>query len=62
MNKKLAGKFKDEKNGNPLIEFVGLRAKMYATRDVSTGEAKKNVQNNTRPRSQNNNDMEWIIA
>ena len=29
-NAKVLGKFKDETNGNPIIEFVGLRPKMYS--------------------------------
>ena len=29
-NKKVIGKFKDEANGIPIIEFVGLRSKMYS--------------------------------
>ena len=30
LNKKVIGKFKDETDGNPIIEFVGLRSKMYS--------------------------------
>ena len=29
-NKKVLGKFKDETEGCPIIEFIGLRAKMYS--------------------------------
>ena len=29
-NKKVIGKFKDEAAGIPIIEFVGLRSKMYS--------------------------------
>ena len=29
-NKKVTGKFKDEAAGNPIIEFVGLKSKMYS--------------------------------
>ncbi len=41
-NKKVIGKFKDETNGNPIVEFVGLRAKMYS-QDVYYKEKEKNV-------------------
>ena len=41
-NKKVVGKFKDEAGGEPILEFVGLRAKAYAFRqetyDAETGE------------------------
>jgi hypothetical protein len=33
-NKKVIGKFKDETNGVPISEFVGLKAKMYAFQTV----------------------------
>jgi hypothetical protein len=29
-NKKVVGKFKDETDGNPIVEFCGLRSKMYS--------------------------------
>ena len=29
-NKKVIGKFKDEAAGQPIIEFVGLKSKMYS--------------------------------
>ena len=29
-NKKVMGKFKDEGNSLPIIEFIGLKAKMYS--------------------------------
>jgi hypothetical protein len=48
-NKKIIGKFKDESSGKPIIEFCGLRAKMYCfltdedkTKAVAKG-CKKNV-------------------
>ena len=37
-NKKVIGKFKDETEGRPIAEFVGLRAKMYS---IKTEEKKK---------------------
>ena len=33
-NMKVIGKFKDEMDGKPIVEFVGLRAKMYSIRTV----------------------------
>ena len=48
-NKKVLGKFKDEASGVPIIEFVGLRSKMYSymkdnDKDVKTAKGiKKNV-------------------
>ena len=34
-NNKVVGKFKDEANGDPILEFVGLRAKMYSYQTLS---------------------------
>ena len=48
-NKKIIGKFKDEACGIPIIEFVGLKSKMYSyvkdnEKDGKTAEGiKKNV-------------------
>ena len=39
-NKKVVGKFKDETNGEPITEFVGLRAKVYAL-STPTSQTKK---------------------
>jgi hypothetical protein len=39
-NKKVIGKFKDETDGVPIVEFVGLRAKMYSIL-LDTGKEKK---------------------
>ena len=40
-NKKVIGKFKDEVNGVPVSEFVGLRAKMYSILTEVSKEDKK---------------------
>jgi hypothetical protein len=40
-NKKVVGKFKDECNGKPISEFVGLRPKMYSIKVVDDREIKK---------------------
>ena len=34
-NNKVVGKFKDEANGDPIIEFVGLKPKMYSYQTLS---------------------------
>ena len=41
VNKKIIGKFKDEVNGVPINEFVGLRAKMYSIKTEDVEEDKK---------------------
>ena len=44
VNKKIIGKFKDELNGEPLGEFIGLKAKMYSLKYREKGrivESKK---------------------
>ena len=37
VNKKVIGKFKDEINGEPLVEFVGLKAKMHSLKHFERG-------------------------
>lgn len=41
VNKKVLGKMKDELNGKLLLEFVGLRSKMYANRVEGENVIKK---------------------
>lgn len=41
INKKVLGKFKDEMNGSPIVEFVGLRPKMYSIMQKGNVETKK---------------------
>ena len=36
-NNKVVGKFKDEANGDNIVEFVGLKAKMYSYQTLNTG-------------------------
>lgn len=38
-NKKVIGKFKDETSGSPIMEFVGLRSKMYSIKVLEDGRA-----------------------
>ena len=40
-NKKVTGKFKDESKGLPIAGFVGLRAKLYATKLGETAHGKR---------------------
>ena len=40
-NKKVIGKFKDEAAGKPILEFVGLKSKMYSYTKVTGEEYKK---------------------
>jgi hypothetical protein len=42
-NKKVIGKFKDETNGNAILEFGGLRAKMYSFTVVENGHIKDKI-------------------
>ena len=44
-NKKVIGKFKDEAQGTPIIEFVGLRPKMYSYKkdDDKGGKTAKGI-------------------
>jgi hypothetical protein len=39
-NKKVIGKFKDETDGEPIVEFCGLRSKMYSIK-LNNGKEKK---------------------
>ena len=39
-NKKMIGKFKDEASGIPIVEFIGLRSKMYSYIKDNNEEAK----------------------
>ena len=47
-NKKVIGKFKDEAAGVPILEFVGLRSKMYSyvKGDLSEGKTAKGIKKN----------------
>ena len=49
MNKKVIGKFKDETSGIPIIEFIGLRSKMYSYMkdDQKGGKTAKGIKKNT---------------
>ena len=46
-NKKVIGKFKDEKAGVPITEFVGLRSKMYSyiKENGTDGRTAKGIKN-----------------
>ena len=40
-NKKVLGKIKDERAGRPIVEYVGLRPKMYSILEESGQNLKK---------------------
>ena len=42
-NKKVIGKFKCETKGMPIVEFVGLRPKMYSYLYQNTATSAKNI-------------------
>ena len=42
LNKKVVGKFKDEEEGVPITEFVGIRAKCYSYKRIDGITRKKN--------------------
>ena len=58
MNKKVIGRFKDEATGIPIIEFVGLRSKMYSYMKDNSNEEKtaKGVKRNTIKKDIKHND------
>ena len=41
VNKKVVGMMKDELGGNIMVEFVELRSKTYAYKDINNNESKK---------------------
>ena len=49
MNKKVISQFKDEASGTPIIEFIGLRSKMYSYMkdDQKGGKTAKGIKKNT---------------
>ena len=57
VNKKVIGKFKDEVNGVPIVEFVGLRAKMYSILTEDVEEDKKKGKGSKRAFSKRKSNM-----
>jgi len=51
-NKKIIGKFKDEAAGKPILEFIGLKGKMYSytTEDKNNNTAKRVKKNISKKR------------
>ena len=43
LNSKVLGMFKDEAGGKQIVEFVGLRAKLYSYKMLDGSEDKQNV-------------------
>ena len=56
-NKRVIGKFKDEAAGKPIIEFVGLKSKMYSYRtETKNKKTAKGVKKNIIKRDINHSD------
>ncbi len=63
-NKKVVGKFKDESNGCPITEFVGLRSKMYSftTEDDHNSKKAKGIKKSAMHRITHQNYKNCILA
>ena len=61
-NKKVIGNFKDEAVGTPILEFIGLKSKMYSyiTEDKSNKTA-KGVKKNVIRREINHSDYQDVL-
>jgi len=61
-NKKVIGKFKDEAAGKPIVEFIGLKSKMYSytTKDKNNKTA-KGVKKNVIQREMNHSDYRDVL-
>ena len=60
----MIGKFKDEASGVPMIEFVGLRSKMYSYKKYieKSGKTTKGVKKNVMRRTSNMKTIKtWFI-
>ena len=56
-NKKVIGKFKDEAAGHPIIEFIGLKSKMYSYKtETKNSKTAKGVKKNVINRDLNHSD------
>ena len=62
-NKKVIGKFKDEAAGQPIIEFIGLRSKMYSyVKDNETGgKTAKGIKKNVIKKNIHHEDYKNIL-
>ena len=61
-NKKVIGKFKDEAAGKPIVEFIGLKSKMYSyTTEDKNNETAKGVKKSIIKREISHSDYRDVL-
>jgi len=61
-NKKVIGKFKDEASGKPILEFIGLKSKMYSYKtETKENKTAKGVKKNVIKKELNHSDYKDVL-